>query len=103
MARIFPDRTCLLDAPRLSSLDDRLKLRILWALTLALGALAAGETWTLVNFQPLGVDFLPLWTAGRMASSDPGHIYDFAAVTRAQHDARDLWFEQRTAGLQAAA
>jgi hypothetical protein len=73
-----------LDAPRLSSLDDRLKLRILWALALALGALAAGETWTLVNFQPLGVDFLPLWTAGRMAWTDPGHLYDFTAVTRAQ-------------------
>ncbi len=73
-----------MDAPQLSALDDRLKLRILWALALALAGLAAGETWTLVNFQPLGVDFLPLWTAGRMAWTDPGHLYDFAAVTRAQ-------------------
>ncbi len=68
--------------PRLR-LDDELKLRALWALAIALAALAAGETWALVNFQPLGVDFLPLWTAGRMAWTDPGHVYDFAAVQSA--------------------
>jgi hypothetical protein len=70
--------------PKRSALDDRLKLRVLWALALALLGLAAGETWTLMNFQPLGVDFLPLWTAGRMAWTDPGRVYDFAAVTHAQ-------------------
>jgi hypothetical protein len=79
---------------KLSSLDDALKpeapeaglpkVRILWALAIALAALAAGQTWALVKFQPLGIDFLPLWTAGRMAWSDPGHLYDFAAVTHAQ-------------------
>ena len=73
-----------MDAPRHSPLDDWLKLRILWALALALAGLAAGETWALVGFQPLGVDFLPLWTAGRLAWTDAGHVYDFAAVTRAQ-------------------
>lgn len=57
---------------------------MLWAIAVALAGLAAAETWTLVNFQPLGVDFLPLWTAGRMAWTNLGHVYDFAAVTRAQ-------------------
>lgn len=70
--------------PKLAALDDALKLRVLWALGLALAGLAAAQTWALAHFQPLGVDFLPLWTAGRMAWTDPGHIYNFAAVTRAQ-------------------
>jgi hypothetical protein len=70
--------------PKLPAADAALKLRALWVLTIVLAALAAGQTWTLVHLQPLGVDFLPLWTAGRMAASDPGHVYDFAVISRAQ-------------------
>lgn len=42
------------------------------------------RTWVLLQIQPLGIDFLPLWTAGRMAWTAPGKVYDFAAVTQAQ-------------------
>lgn len=34
--------------------------------------------------QPLGADFLPMWTAARTATSDPGLVYDFGALTRRQ-------------------
>jgi hypothetical protein len=40
--------------------------------------------WLLLRCQPLGMDFLPLWTAGRFAWSHPGQVYDFAAVSHAQ-------------------
>jgi len=58
--------------------------RALWALAVALAALGLAQTWTLLRFQPPGLDFLPLWTAGRMAWSGHGQVYDFAAVTHAQ-------------------
>ena len=56
---------------------------MLWALAAALAANAAG-LWTLLSVQPLGMDFLPLWTAGRFAWSHPGQVYDFAAISHAQ-------------------
>ncbi len=64
--------------------DGRLKLRTLWALAVGLAVIAAPQIWTLLNFQPLGIDFLPLWTAGRMAWAHPERVYDFAAVSHAQ-------------------
>lgn len=78
------DQTAPATVSKLAALDDRLKLRIVWALALVLAVLAAGQVWGLLRFQPPGLDFLPLWTAGRMAWTDPGRVYDFAAVTRAQ-------------------
>lgn len=73
-----------LNSPDWLKIDDSLKLRALQALAATLIVLAAMEAWTLLRFQPMGLDFLPLWTAGRMAWSDPGQVYDFAAVTHAQ-------------------
>jgi hypothetical protein len=73
-----------LKLPNHPASPDPLKRPVLWALALALAALAAGQAWALMRFQPPGLDFLPLWTAGRMAWTDPGRVYDFAAVTRAQ-------------------
>lgn len=56
---------------------------MLWAIAaaLAIGALQLRLT---LSGQPLGMDFLPLWTAGRFAGSHPGQIYDFAAISHAQ-------------------
>ena len=59
-------------------LDERLKVRALWALALALAAIGVPQIWTLINFQPLGIDFLPLWTAGRMSWAHPDRVYDFS-------------------------
>jgi hypothetical protein len=68
----------------LPKLDDALKPRALWGLAVVLAALGLAQMWVLLRFQPPGLDFLPLWTAGRMAWSGHGQVYDFAAVTRAQ-------------------
>ncbi len=67
-----------------AALPTTTKVRALWGLAAALAVLAFGLLRELIHFQPPGVDFLPLWTAGRMAWSDVGHVYDFAAVSRAQ-------------------
>jgi hypothetical protein len=69
---------------RLPKFDDAMKLRALWGLAIALAAMGLAQTWVLLSIQPLGLDFLPLWTAGRMALSGHGQVYDFAAVTHAQ-------------------
>lgn len=61
----------------------RLKLYLLWALV-AMLVVAALRLWLLLSIQPLGMDFLPLWTAGRLSWSHPGQIYNFAAVSHAQ-------------------
>jgi hypothetical protein len=58
--------------------------RLLLLIVVALVASGGLELWGLLRFEPLGMDFLPLWAAGRMAWSEPGRIYDFAAVTAAQ-------------------
>jgi hypothetical protein len=58
--------------------------RLLVVLTVALSALAGLQLWNMLRVEPLAMDFLPLWTAGRMVWSDPGKVYDFAAITSAQ-------------------
>lgn len=68
----------------LFKLDDALKPRALWGLAVVLAALGLAQAWLLLRFQPPGLDFLPLWTAGRMVWSGHGQVYDFAAVTHAQ-------------------
>ncbi|MFI4973006.1 MAG: glycosyltransferase family 87 protein [Caulobacterales bacterium] len=57
---------------------------MLWLLALGLAATVALMAWRMLGAQPLGVDFLPLWTAGGMAWTAPDQVYDFAAVTRPQ-------------------
>lgn len=73
-----------MDLPTPAAHAETPKSCIHWMLVLVLAVMAAGQIWTLMRFQPPGLDFLPLWTAGRMAWTDPHRLYDFAAVTRAQ-------------------
>lgn len=48
----------------------------------------AWEAWRLtaeiLAFQPLGIDFLPMWAAAREAFVHPHRVYDFASLTRFQ-------------------
>jgi hypothetical protein len=58
--------------------------RLLFLFVAALALLAGLQIWGLLRFEPVGMDFLPLWTAGRMTWTEPGKVYDFATVTAAQ-------------------
>jgi hypothetical protein len=61
--------------------------RLLLLLVVALIASAGLELWSLMRFEPLGMDLLPLWAAGHMAWGEAHKVYDFAAVTAAQASA----------------
>ncbi|HWF76306.1 MAG TPA: glycosyltransferase family 87 protein [Caulobacteraceae bacterium] len=57
---------------------------------LAAGVLyLAAQAWDHVNailaYQPLGIDFMPMWAAAREVFPHPGRIYDFTALTRFEH------------------
>jgi hypothetical protein len=65
-------------------LSSALKTRINFAILVVFGAMAGIETGQVVGYQPLGVDFLPIWTATRMAWTEAGHVYDARLVTAAQ-------------------
>jgi hypothetical protein len=39
----------------------------------------------ILGYQPLGIDFLPMWSAAREAFSHPARIYDFAGLTHFEH------------------
>jgi hypothetical protein len=70
--------------PQDTDIDSRMRVRLLWVLAAAMAVLGALEFRELVHFQPLGIDFLPLWTAGRMAWGHADQVYDFAAISHAQ-------------------
>lgn len=53
---------------------------------LAAGVLfLAAQAWDHVNrilaYQPLGIDFMPMWSAAREAFPHPGRVYDFVGLT----------------------
>jgi hypothetical protein len=50
----------------------------------SLAAVAARMLTFKLSSQPALIDFLAMWTGGRMANVDPAHIYDAAAIDRAQ-------------------
>ncbi len=52
-----------------------------WSLVIAFAAMGWMQTSSLLAFQPLGVDFLPLWTASRLGAA---HAYDVRLVTDQQ-------------------
>ena len=57
---------------------------LLWSMAALLAAVAARLTVFKLRTQPLFVDFLAMWTGGRMANAAPARLYDFAATDRAQ-------------------
>jgi len=53
---------------------------------LALLAWLGWEEWvSLLRTQPLGIDFLPMWAAGREAFSHPDRVYNVIRLTRFEH------------------
>jgi hypothetical protein len=60
------------------------------ALLLVVGiAILAEQAWEqtgkILAYQPLGIDFLPMWAAAHEAFIHPERIYDFAGLTKFQH------------------
>ena len=49
----------------------------------------------LLAVQPLGIDFLPMWTGARMAWPAPQLLYDFEAITAAQDWLMNGWSRLR--------
>jgi hypothetical protein len=39
----------------------------------------------ILAYQPLGIDFLPMWAAAREVFTHPHRVYDFAGLTRFEH------------------
>ncbi len=56
----------------------------MWGAAAALAGIAARLAAFKLGAQTLFVDFLALWTGGRMANARPSRLYDFAATDRAQ-------------------
>jgi len=54
------------------------------SILLALLALDVRITVAVLGWQPLGLDWAPLWAASRISAIDIQSVYDFARVTRAQ-------------------
>lgn len=53
---------------------------------LAVLAWLGWDEWVkLMRTQPLGIDFMPMWAAGREAFSHPDRVYDVVRLTRFEH------------------
>jgi len=55
------------------------------AAVVVLAALGWDEYVKLMRFQPLGIDFMPMWAAGHEIFRHPERVYDFAKLTHFQH------------------
>jgi hypothetical protein len=73
-----------LEATRTTTPGAGLGARLPALTAIVLTVLAALQLWSLMRFEPVGMDFLPLWAAGEIVWTAPHKVYDFAAVTAAQ-------------------
>jgi hypothetical protein len=64
---------------------DWTRVVVMAAGVLALAAIGWHDSAKLLHFQPLGIDFLPMWAAGHEVLVHPSRVYDFAALTHFQH------------------
>lgn len=62
-----------------------LRVGILLAAVAGLSFIAWDSTEKLLKFQPLGIDFLPMWAAAHEAFIHPKTVYDFVALTHFEH------------------
>ena len=58
-----------------------LRVVVLAAGVLYLGAQAWHHARLILAYQPLGIDFLPMWAAGHEVFIHPHRVYDFARLT----------------------
>jgi len=58
-----------------------LKIAVLAVGVVVLTAIGWNDTAKLLAYQPLGIDFLPMWAAGHEVFIHPHRVYDFARLT----------------------
>jgi hypothetical protein len=80
---VFADSA--LPAARGARVWDWLRALVLLAGIVWLGWLAWDQTEKLLAYQPLGIDFLPMWAAAHEAFIHPRRVYDFVGLTRFEH------------------
>jgi hypothetical protein len=61
-----------------------LRIAVLGAAVVALIAIGWHDAAKLLRWQPLGIDFMPMWAAAHVAHIHPHWIYDFGRLTRFQ-------------------
>jgi hypothetical protein len=61
------------------------RIALVAAGVVALVAIGWGSTEKLLDYQPLGIDFLPMWAAGHEALIHPQRVYDFVRLTHFEH------------------
>jgi len=64
---------------------DWTRIVVMAAGVFVLAAFGWRDSAKLLVYQPLGIDFLPMWAAGREVLAHPSRVYDFAALTHFQH------------------
>jgi len=57
---------------------------VLCAGIVVLIAIGWNDTAKLLRWQPLGIDFMPMWAAAHVAFNHPHWVYDFTRLTRSQ-------------------
>ncbi len=62
-----------------------LRVLLLGAGLVALAALDWKDTTKLLAYQPLGIDFLPMWAAGHEVGLHPHRVYDFVGLSHFEH------------------
>ena len=64
---------------------DWTRILVLAAGAVLLAAIGWNDNAELLRYQPLGIDFLPMWAAGHEILVHPSRVYDFASLTDFQH------------------
>ena len=80
---MFADAT--LPTSRASRAWAWLRALVLVAGIALLALLAWDQARTILGYQPLGIDFLPMWAAAHEAFIHPEKVYDFVGLTRFEH------------------
>ncbi len=74
-----------------------LKIGVLAAGVVVLATIGWRDNVRLLAYQPLGIDFLPMWAAGHEVFAHPQRIYDFVRLTHVQ---QPLFFHFPFRGLR---
>lgn len=62
-----------------------LRVVVLAAGVVYLADQACNHANAILAYQPLGIDFMPMWSAAREVFTHPGRVYDFQGLTRFEH------------------